>query len=268
MANGKVRRVTRDVLYKLYWEEGHSASEVAEILGITKTCVLRNMGNYSIRRRTREEYEDARREKISRSKRGVLPGRRTSVVRIWSNTQKEILDGLILGDGNIHKKAGKKSVYIFQLSCKHKEFCDHVISVLPRELFPISQPYEVVRVRSGKEYKWYNIASRHDDYIAEQYSRWYPNGTKCIPSDLVITPTVLKYWYLGDGSYSSRIVSIRCMSFAKEDIDEIVLPQLHKMGLPFKYWSSGSIGLRKRYGWRFFEIIGGCPVDCYRYKWG
>jgi len=261
MANGKSRRVTRDILYKLYWEEGYSSIEIAKMLGVTKKCVLRNMKKYGIRRRSVEEYRDSMREKISKSKRG-------SVVRKWSSVQREIFDGLILGDGNIHIRKGRWKSYKFQLSCKHKEFCEHVIEVLPSELFPNNQPYEVTRVRGGREYKWYNIASRYDDYIAEQYSRWYPNGTKCIPSDLVITPTVLKYWYLGDGSYSSRIVSIRCVSFAKEDIDEIVLPQLHKMGLPFKYWSSGSIGLRKRYRWRFFEIIGGCPVDCYRYKWG
>ncbi len=54
------------------------------------------------------------------------------------------------------------------------------------------------------------------------YKEWYPNGTKIVPRNLQITPTILLHWFIGDGSYNDTEISFSTHSFPPNDVDWLV----------------------------------------------
>ena len=49
-------------------------------------------------------------------------------------------------------------------------------------------------------YRWMSMA--HPEIT--KFSEWYSTGEKVWPKDIELTPTVLKHWYCGDGTYVNR----------------------------------------------------------------
>jgi len=61
--------------------------------------------------------------------------------------------------------------------------------------------------------------------------RWYPNGKKIIPKNLVLNPVVLAHWYMGDGSVSvpkGRLqVRLHTNGFMDSDVT-FLIKMMHK----------------------------------------
>ena len=52
--------------------------------------------------------------------------------------------------------------------------------------------------RTGNSYNSYLVASRA--HFKEVRKKWYPNGIKVVPPDLVINNDVFSHWFMGDGT--------------------------------------------------------------------
>lgn len=50
----------------------------------------------------------------------------------------------------------------------------------------------------------YVAETRCDLSLTPIYRRWYPNGKKHVPEDLVLTPLTVAHWFCGDGTSSYR----------------------------------------------------------------
>lgn len=116
---------------------------------------------------------------------------------ILSNTLREYLDGLLLGDGCIVFKRGRSPYYTHV--DKHRNY----IVWLRKRLKTLGLPY-VGSIYKREEYGTYYFCSNSAIELKDMRERWYPNGKKKIPSDLEITPIILKNWYVGDGSRIRR----------------------------------------------------------------
>lgn len=187
---------------------------------------------------------------------------------------KQIFDGLMLSDGFLQiLKNGWNAC--FSMKSKHQEFAVFTSELFRAEGF------------SGKTSKLYNdtgilyeFKSHVHPWLTEQRKRWYPNGFKHIPSDLVISPLVLKFEFVGDGSAFKRKNGMYGVHFATECFikSEVVKLQqeLNALGFPFKMYKHRN-GFNLQYYrntngqifdiLHFFDFIGNCPVNCFQYKW-
>jgi hypothetical protein len=116
--------------------------------------------------------------------------------------------------------------------------------------------------------------------------KWYPNNKKIIPTNLKLTPIILRQWYIGDGSLarynrSNKIIpQVRLFTYAytNTEVDYLIKefkkiniqankliakPRINGGSGPFIYIKSKSV-------LRFFQYIKDCPKDIkeiYGYKW-
>ena len=187
-----------------------------------------------------------------------------------NNKMLEILDGHMLGDGNIEKPSRLAS----RLNIKQKEeqFAKYIANLF--------SPYQInVRSisrwdnRTNKFYhSWAGRSPHHPDFL-KQYERWYPDGKKRIPRDCRITPISVLLWYLGDGTLD-RLgrgrprIAIATMCFEDSEIKDILLPQLNAMSPGgFRADYKNNIRASKDATEKFFGYIGyHSPVECYNYK--
>jgi hypothetical protein len=128
-----------------------------------------------------------------------------------SQYQKDVFTGILMGDGHI---AHRDRTPIFQLAMINKEF----LEFLTTEIFPLlgssvslqmtGEEHELKNKETGFfskdiEYNCKDIYSWHSvsHPVFEQYSEWYSSGEKVWPCEKInLTPTVLKFLYVCDGS--------------------------------------------------------------------
>jgi hypothetical protein len=109
------------------------------------------------------------------------------------------------------------------------------------------------------------------------------NKKKWIPGDLELTKTILRYWYLGDGSINSKsnhrvsqVVRMSTEDLPVSQLRSVVLPQLHtRWGIKASLMKDKRIRI-KNYGYYLvipawdaevlLGLIGPSPVKSYRYK--
>jgi hypothetical protein len=116
--------------------------------------------------------------------------------------QEEILIGSLLGDGciilgknsknailTIRRKLEDKEYLIWEYE-KFRDFCSD------KAVFEENQ----LDKRTKKTYKIISFHTRSSPILAEYRKKWYPNGKKIVPRDLVLTPLILLIWFLDDGN--------------------------------------------------------------------
>lgn len=151
--------------------------------------------------------------------------------------QQEIIDGTLLGDGFI--QAGGKHNLQGRLGIAHvetqKEWLDLKVSALKG--FEYNYQYRSAYKQSKGCYRYQTKTS---PYWKEQRQRWYQNGRKIIPRDLVLTPIMIATWYMDDGSKFNNKGALFCTD--SYDIEETtyLTEQLQRFGI------QGYIGNKNR----------------------
>lgn len=179
----------------------------------------------------------------------------------------DLLDGLLLGDGNISLQKKAINAY-FRQTCKSKEYLEYIQPLL--ELVDI--PFEKSIYYRGEKLASYMLTSRVSPFLTEEFNRWYPNGTKIVPNDLVLTPLCVCHWFIGDGTLSSAHayfmgIKIATHSFTREE-REFLVELLKKEGIQScRTNDTGELWINKKSTQDFFDYIGECPVEFYSYKW-
>jgi hypothetical protein len=178
---------------------------------------------------------------------------------------KELIDGLLLGDGSLAKTC-KNARY--RHSCKHKEYIEFIIKELQNVEVYIKTVYDKDNgYNTGRVFQCYSLVNSE---LTFHYERWYHNKKKSLPSDLMLTPLILLHWYIGDGGFDSdkgylRQISIAAHSFSFEE-REILCNKLRNFDLKVSNTKNGKINITKKSIPLFLSIIGECPVKCYQYK--
>lgn len=153
---------------------------------------------------------------------------------------KELIDGLLLGDGHLAKQA-KNARYAH--SCKHKEYIEYLMQELGKQNIIVNHIYEKDNgYKTGKVYQCYSLTNTT---LTIHHSRWYTNRKKNLPNDLQLTPTILLHWYIGDGTFDTcqgylRQISIAAHSFSIEERIRLC-DQLSKLGLKVRNSKRGNI---------------------------
>jgi len=228
-------------LEEKYVDEGLFGTEIAEMCGVHCTTIYNWLRKFDIPVQQR--------------------GKRPNHVEL-TDELCEFLDGLLLGDGNIHPRHAGAA---YQHRDSNIEYLEWLSGKL--EEFGLE--------RSGKiyEYEQRGLPDGHyktKDYIElnEFYRRWYDDGgKKTIPEDLDLTPTVLMNWYVGDGSLKETAY----LSVIKKQLREglsLLTEKLEEVGIESTINSLG-IRVRNKSLDHFFEYILSDGVEippCYEYK--
>lgn len=198
---------------------------------------------------------------------------------ILTPTQKQVLYGALLGDGCLHiHKDGKNAQFIY--NSKSKQHVEYVGNYF-KEYWSGEGIKETsyFDIRTNKKYYQYRIRTCVNETFTEEYYKWYPNGTKHLPKDLVLYPLTCLVWYIGDGGichvkkYSEHIkLSTQC--FNKKEQEEILLPQLSqynaklmKADISKNEKQQYFIYIPHKKEEEFLKYIGECPFSDYAYKW-
>ncbi len=122
-----------------------------------------------------------------------------------SKEENKIITGVLMGDGTINRDSGNPRLVV---EMTNKDY----LSWLDKKLGNLSCGVSLHRTSEqnskrgvlgnyGGEYKdTYVLKTRRHPEI-EKFSTWYELGYKEFPSDITLTSTVLKHWYVCDGHY-------------------------------------------------------------------
>jgi len=127
---------------------------------------------------------------------------------ILNNEQRQVLTGLMLGDGCLQysrketensnpRLTSARSIidknYMFWIYDKIKNLCHSK----PNE-------YHVFDKRTKKTYSSIRLASKSLNCLKSMHQEWYDNKIKRLPPNLELTPLILLIWFLDDGSFIKR----------------------------------------------------------------
>ena len=179
------------------------------------------------------------------------------------------LYGELLGDGCLYKVSPYSAR--FQYASKHKEYIQYISNSL--KSFGIKQSGRINKHKHKKHNSYY-YSYKSYSYIEllPIYNKWYPDGKKIVPKDIVLTPLVCRQWYIGDGTLKCPVYerpSIRlCTNGFKVDDVNWLVKQLNKLGFKAtRQPADNIIHILVDSVEDFLNYIGGCPVKCYEYKW-
>lgn len=156
---------------------------------------------------------------------------------------KEIVDGILLGDGDI---PSKNSNHCLRLRNSNKEWLDELSNKIRESYGPTLSRTAEELYKMNKESGFSeepNIENYNDQYswrtctsvcMNKHRERWYGTGEKRVPNDLELTPTVLRHWIAGDGNlnwnWESRcFASVRLGRLDERD-DEYLIKKLDNLG--------------------------------------
>lgn len=180
-----------------------------------------------------------------------------------SDEQKDIAIGLLMGDGYIRQDTHRSNCAL-QVNMITREFIYHLEEVFNQV------PNNIRKKRFDKEKvndQWEIVISSHP-YFNELKS-WYSGDGKSFPEDLELNRTILKYWYVCDGSLKRRknrnpVVTISCTN-EKDRPD--YLNKLFDMISGDVSIYKGDIRLTVNQTKEFFNYIGSESLPGFDYKW-
>jgi hypothetical protein len=196
-----------------------------------------------------------------------------------TSEQAEIITGVLMGDGTIVEKCGDRDPQIAVRSVE-KEFLEHLNEKLGYLTCGIHhRDSETVESEHGLD--WYDDHEVEPDFQdqytlygrshpgLERWASWYSSGEKEFPEKLELTATVIKYWFVGDGTVQRRqnedFPRIQFTSTNEKDRLEWLCSLFDPFGLnPSPH--SDRISFSPTDSRRLYDLMG-YPVPGFDYKW-
>jgi len=130
----------------------------------------------------------------------------------FSDYQKEVLTGLLMGDGCVNRSGNNPCVECNMISPDYLSYIDECFGVLGCGVSKGSTAQErAERDRSSgfnlnakaenysDIYRWNSVRHPEIKFFAD----WYLSGEKVWPSDIELTPPTLRHFYCGDGTWQN-----------------------------------------------------------------
>ena len=263
------------------YNNSYTLEEIGKLHNISRFIVRKNLKKAGVKIRTSSET-------VSQQNQFIL----TPYIN-------DVIIGELLGDGCIYKSGITSGGFVNSTSRrKYLEWLYlHIFKDAGVEIMKEGIKEEIINPRVGFTMKKPSICYRARTLSYLQFgvfrSKWYPNDTKVVPDNLIITPTVLLHWYLGDGSihkaighnpkrgktaYIYKYVHLHTNGFTYEQC-QMLAGKLNMLGFDFgvkRHVTRGIVNYQLRLNKpavnnkKFFEYMGNCPdfiKDVYGYKW-
>jgi hypothetical protein len=189
------------------YKKGRSASSLAREFKVSVWSVIERLRSAGVKVRPPEE-QNARYLKKSSAE----------------FTFREVVDGILLGDGQVDPKG---ILHLDQSNVRKgwaKQVKDHLEKTgCSSKLLPIPPRIRVIEGRKVTSKPATHLYTPSYREMHAERKRWYPNGFKEVPRDLRLTPLVLNHWFCGDGTYNTNgHLTICTNDFWEADIDFLV----------------------------------------------
>lgn len=181
----------------------------------------------------------------------------------------EILTGALMGDGTIVK--GSKR-YQMNIGSTTIEYLQYLLEVLPdwltNEIYLDTPSSKRPNPSTHKDY--YGLSLMRHPTFNKMRDTWYDNGKKRFP-DLTLTPTILRHWYVTDGTFDDRSDAIMpragLCSVNESDRPEFIEQLFTDVGLSVTYDMDGKFRVNAADIVDFFDFIGWTAIPGFEYKW-
>jgi len=188
----------------------------------------------------------------------------------FTEKEKDILKGILMGDGSLNERDGKNTAFVVSLTNKKylkwlsDKFGDRTSDVY------LKQPERILE-RNGERYecsKYYSLTFKPNPLFDEWAEEWYDSQGKIFPIDN-INPTISKHWFVTDGGLRWQRNNLNGVYIASYN-DNIAKDYLLSLFDNFKYKPSivdgGKIFFSAVPGREFLSWMGdSCPG--FEYKW-
>ena len=143
-----------------------------------------------------------------------------------SETQRDVLVGLLLGDGCLEtQNAGGTYRLKIEYSKKSEIYCRNIYEIFNE--WVLTPPR--IKIKTNGEHRSENIAFSTVSHGAFRFyaQQFYRNGKKSVPGQLrkLLTPRGLAYWYMDDGSLKSKEskgVILNTQGFERADVGKLI----------------------------------------------
>lgn len=176
-----------------------------------------------------------------------------------SEIEQQVLDGLLLSDGCMSETSRISSRLTFGF--KFRETCEDIFKALP------SVNFSPIWENKGKYIAYHSKSNYYSNFL-DEHKRWYVNGVKIIPNDLVLTPTVCYWWFIGDGSVNAPNLYLATNCFSLDDLN-LVIKKFNEIGFFPKIIQDNKLIFHKKCAIEFMKWIakGISIAPQYQYKW-
>lgn len=179
-----------------------------------------------------------------------------------SSIEKEIFDGIMISDGSLNKSRISARL---TLGFKYIETINRIIVDITSIEFLNPWKYESkIDSRTNSSYVGYYTKSRFYHDLLDEYNRWYINGKKIIPGDILLSPLMCYWWFICDGYSINKNVYLCTDSFETKHIENIIYKFKEigfkstirknkriffdkKSSIDFLNWISNGIQIQKEY---------------------
>lgn len=141
-----------------------------------------------------------------------------------SEYQMELLTGILMGDGSMVDEDKNSRLQVSMITKPFLEWLDRELGIYStgvRQKITAAESAEQNRnsgfspnAKAENYHDVYKLTTRTLSQLNE-LAGWYKTGNKVFPSALTLTPTILKMWYVCDGTLEQRedcknIIKIGC----------------------------------------------------------
>lgn len=193
----------------------------------------------------------------------------------FSAEQREIVTGLLMGDGYIDTRRGNPYLVVNMITEEYLQYLHNTFENFSKGVV-LDKTAEECAIYNGGDVENYNeIYSWRSCSHPElsEWSNWYSSGEKVWPDDIELTPTVLKHWYVGDGHLNKSSGGIELTVTNERGNRQKVQQYFSNAGLPVGGWWENTTGRTEtRMYWnggdrdKLFEYMGN-PLPGFEYKW-
>ncbi len=175
-----------------------------------------------------------------------------------SDIEKQVLEGVMMGDGCISESSRISSRLTFGF--KFKDTVSDIFAALPSLRF--SNPWQ-----SNISKCWHSKSNMYSDLL-QFNKRWYKNNKKIVPLDILLTPISCYWWYIGDGYITDKNVYLCTDCFTKKEV-KFLINKLKEKGFICNITSKNRIRFFKKDSLNFLKWLEEHNKihKQYNYKW-
>ena len=136
-----------------------------------------------------------------------------------SDAAIEIMEGELLGDGGLESSATSGNPGFAHSTANFCYSCYLEKSLADKDLYT---NVELLPSRNGGKPQR-RICTPNNQAFRSLLARWYPQGTKVVPEDLVLTRIKCLHWYLGDGYVEKKNAKLSTCGFTWDEVRHLVV---------------------------------------------
>jgi hypothetical protein len=199
-------------------------------------------------------------------------------------TEMDLIQGHLLGDGSIFitgKDCNRDATFNF--ATKHEEYGQWLVQSTESFAACKLRVYDIYDKRTQKSYHRVSFRTPSNKLFTELRAKWYPEGKKIVPQNLVLTKDLILRWYMDDGNWHEKGIYFNTQGFDPKSTEflrsqlsqflglKVTIQKhsgdLYRLFIPVRGTGSGVSSTNNNIK-RFLEVIGESPISCFSHKWG